>query len=220
MVVKMMSVSLGEQVRPIAADDTPRYELPSADAPGDSAQNTSPPAGFRALIIGAGISGLCAAAELAKAGIPYVIRRAAGRSGRGLFATAAIRVPLAMCRAIFIHSRLRSMTGLDFSQAVGKSIRIWTASPTISGYSRDTSGSAWKSPRLVTTQAPSIDEAECRRHQAITKTLRANLVVQLRPGRSSWPRIPQMCRAWKDSEDRASIPPATRMQGSSWPGAM
>ena len=68
---EMMSVSLGED---IPADYIPmiRHELGLvADGAGEGAAAVPP--GFTALIIGAGISGLCAAIELAKAGIPYTI---------------------------------------------------------------------------------------------------------------------------------------------------
>ena len=76
LLIKMMSISLGEQVPPDYAPMIRRdLELSSASAAtsAEPVQNVRPPAGFHALIIGAGISGLCAAVELAKAGIPYVI---------------------------------------------------------------------------------------------------------------------------------------------------
>jgi 4-hydroxyacetophenone monooxygenase len=72
LLVEMMSVSLGEQVpvdyAPMIRNDlfvSPTLEELHSDVP--------PPPGFSALIIGAGISGLCAAIELAEAGIPYAI---------------------------------------------------------------------------------------------------------------------------------------------------
>ena len=73
---EMMSVSLGEV---IPADYIPmiRHELGLhelglvAESAGEGAAAVPP--GFTALIIGAGISGLCAGIELAKAGIPYTI---------------------------------------------------------------------------------------------------------------------------------------------------
>lgn len=92
LLVKMMSVSLGED---IPAEYAPmiRHELGLADpvpgsvnsantlaAPADAA-DIKPPEGFRALIIGAGISGLCAAVNLAAAGIPYTIIERNGRLG-------------------------------------------------------------------------------------------------------------------------------------------
>lgn len=69
LLLRMMGVSLGET---IAADYAPmiRHELqldPEPPRPAD------PPAGFRALIIGAGISGLCAAVQFEAAGIDYQI---------------------------------------------------------------------------------------------------------------------------------------------------
>ena len=50
-----------------------RQELDLPPAPVATPAPAAPPPGFSALIIGAGISGLCAAIELAAAGIPYVI---------------------------------------------------------------------------------------------------------------------------------------------------
>lgn len=68
---EMMSVSLGEEI-PAAYIPMIRHELGMAE-PAAVEQPPVVPHGFTALIIGAGISGLCAAIELAKAGIPYVI---------------------------------------------------------------------------------------------------------------------------------------------------
>jgi 4-hydroxyacetophenone monooxygenase len=70
--VEMMSLALNEQV-PAAYAPMIRSDLALSPAPDDQHGTASPPPGFTALIIGAGISGLCAAIELAKAGIPYVI---------------------------------------------------------------------------------------------------------------------------------------------------
>ncbi len=72
---EMMSVSLGENI-PAAYAPMIRNELqlpPEAATPGGLAESIAPPPGFTALIIGAGISGLCAAVQLAKANIPYTI---------------------------------------------------------------------------------------------------------------------------------------------------
>jgi 4-hydroxyacetophenone monooxygenase len=77
LLVQMMSVSLGDTVpREYAGFIRSDLDLPPAP---DQAQTmkaeaaSRPPPGFSALIIGAGISGLCAAVELTKAGVPYVI---------------------------------------------------------------------------------------------------------------------------------------------------
>jgi 4-hydroxyacetophenone monooxygenase len=76
LLLEMMSVSLGEQVPPEYAPMIRRdLELPPATTASstESTHGSKPPPGFCALIIGAGISGLCAAVELAKAGVPYTI---------------------------------------------------------------------------------------------------------------------------------------------------
>jgi 4-hydroxyacetophenone monooxygenase len=68
LLLEMMSVTLGETI-PGEYAPIVRHELqlmPRTKAP-------PPPPGFRALIIGAGISGLCAAVKFAAAGIDYTI---------------------------------------------------------------------------------------------------------------------------------------------------
>ncbi len=80
--VEMMSVSLGEAIPPdYAAMIRHELQLDGGDLPplGDGSKSMAVPPGFTALIIGAGISGLCAAIQFAAAGIPYTIveRRAA-----------------------------------------------------------------------------------------------------------------------------------------------
>ncbi len=75
LLVEMMSVSLGDVIPPEYAPMIRRdLELPASSATStESTPSASPPADFCALIIGAGISGLCAAVEFAKAGVRYVI---------------------------------------------------------------------------------------------------------------------------------------------------
>ncbi len=72
LLIEMMSVSLGERV---PADYAPmiRNDLFVSPTLDELHTDVPPPAGFTALIIGAGISGICAAIELAEAGIPYLI---------------------------------------------------------------------------------------------------------------------------------------------------
>ena len=74
LLVEMMSVSLGENI-PAAYIPMLRKELELTPEHLEAEARQGPPAppGFTALIIGAGISGLCAAVELDAAGIPYVI---------------------------------------------------------------------------------------------------------------------------------------------------
>ncbi len=69
LLLEMMSVTLGEN---IPAEYAPiiRHELRLSSQPEGLA---GPPPGFSALIIGAGISGLCAAVQFTAANIPYTI---------------------------------------------------------------------------------------------------------------------------------------------------
>ncbi len=72
LLVEMMSVSLGETVPPeyagmIRADLAQRTETATA------APKIAPPPGFRVIIIGAGMSGICAAVRLREAGVPFTI---------------------------------------------------------------------------------------------------------------------------------------------------
>lgn len=72
LLVEMMGISLGETV-PATYAPMIRNDLHLPPSAPDEKTSPSPPPAFRALIIGAGISGLCAAIELAAAGIPYTI---------------------------------------------------------------------------------------------------------------------------------------------------
>lgn len=69
LLLEMMSVTLGEQI-PAEYASMIRHELGLAPGPDCS---IPPPPGFSALIIGAGISGLCAAIAFRAAGIAYTI---------------------------------------------------------------------------------------------------------------------------------------------------
>jgi 4-hydroxyacetophenone monooxygenase len=74
LLVEMMGVSLGETIpADYAAMIRHELQLGGDDLPGTPAAPAAVPPGFRALIIGAGISGLCAAIQFAAAGIPYRI---------------------------------------------------------------------------------------------------------------------------------------------------
>jgi 4-hydroxyacetophenone monooxygenase len=90
LLVEMMSVSLREDI-PLKYAPMIRHELglapasgaidkgqdasprPTPSLPAESMGGAAPPPGFRALIIGAGISGLCAAVNLSAAGVPFTI---------------------------------------------------------------------------------------------------------------------------------------------------
>ncbi len=75
LLVEMMGVSLGEEIAPdYAAMIRHELQLDGGElARDDGRPPLAVPPGFRALIIGAGISGLCAAIQFAAAGIPYTI---------------------------------------------------------------------------------------------------------------------------------------------------
>lgn len=69
---EIMGASLGESI-PEAYAPMIRHELQLTEDGVDGQPRPRVPEGFSALIIGAGISGLCAAIELGKAGVPFVI---------------------------------------------------------------------------------------------------------------------------------------------------
>lgn len=79
---KIMGVSLGENI-PLEYAPMIRKELhlPDAMAADCTVRPETVPVDFSALIIGAGISGLCAAVEFRKAGIPYTILERNSRPG-------------------------------------------------------------------------------------------------------------------------------------------
>lgn len=110
LLVEMMSVSLGEI---ISADYAPmiRHELglDGGELPSGSAAPVAVPPGFRALIIGAGISGLCAAIQFAAAGIPYQIVERRGELGGVWFEN---RYPGAACD---VPSHLYSFSWAPFA---------------------------------------------------------------------------------------------------------
>ncbi len=70
LLLEMMGATLGETI-PTAYVPMIRHEL--GLAPDEAATSPLVPPGFTALIIGAGISGISAAVELDRAGIPYII---------------------------------------------------------------------------------------------------------------------------------------------------
>lgn len=127
LLLEMMSATLGERI-PQAYVPMIRHELglpPRAngdtpDAPAEA------PAGFTALIIGAGISGLCAAVEFAKAGIPYTIIERSEAVGGVWFEN---RYPGAACD---VPSHLYS-----FSFAPGRWSRHFADSREIHSYLED-----------------------------------------------------------------------------------
>lgn len=69
LLVQMLGASMGEPV-PLDYADMLAHELGLDDAPPAA---TPPAPGFRAVVIGAGASGLCAGVHLGRAGIPYTV---------------------------------------------------------------------------------------------------------------------------------------------------
>ncbi len=82
LLVEMMSVSLGENI-PLEYASMIREELALGGAIAASASSPTPraPEGFSALIIGAGISGICAAIKLAQAGVACTLLERNTRPG-------------------------------------------------------------------------------------------------------------------------------------------
>lgn len=110
LLVEMMGVSLGEAI-PADYASMIRHELQldGGDLPGTPAAPVAVPPGFRALIIGAGISGLCAAIQFAAAGIPYRIVERRGELGGVWFEN---RYPGAACD---VPSHLYSFSWAPFA---------------------------------------------------------------------------------------------------------
>ncbi|BBB14379.1 flavin-containing monooxygenase [Sphingopyxis sp. FD7] len=129
LLLEMMSATLGEEI-PAAYVPMIRHEL--CLAPPSTAHHATPscatdvPEGFNALIIGAGISGICAAVEFAKAGVPYtIVERAENVGGVWL----ENRYPGAACD---VPSHLYS-----FSFAPGRWSRHFADSREIHSYLED-----------------------------------------------------------------------------------
>jgi 4-hydroxyacetophenone monooxygenase len=75
LLLRMLSVSMAEPI-PVEYGPMLRHVLgllPEAEASRPPVEDVSPPPGFRAIIIGAGASGIAMAVELAKAGVDYTI---------------------------------------------------------------------------------------------------------------------------------------------------
>ena len=186
---EMMSVSLGEDIAP---DYIPmiRHELGMADEQAnDGAASSVAPPGFTALIIGAGISGLCAAIELAKAGIPYVIVERSGELGGVWFEN---RYPGAACD---VPSHLYS-----FSFAPYRWSRFFAGSREIHAYLAEVADrfavrshirfglevveARWDEQRQSW-------EADVRRDDGSIETLRASMIVS-GVGAFNKPRMPDV----------------------------
>lgn len=82
LLVRMLGVSMGEPVpldyadmlaHELGLDDGPQAPAPTGGARTGSAPARTSPSGFRAIVIGAGASGLCAGVRLGQAGIPYTV---------------------------------------------------------------------------------------------------------------------------------------------------
>jgi 4-hydroxyacetophenone monooxygenase len=79
LIIEMISVTMGEPVPPeyapmIAAEIEVANSFPTGDAPNrEPAELFNVPEGFSVVIIGAGISGICAAVRLQGAGVPFTI---------------------------------------------------------------------------------------------------------------------------------------------------
>ena len=184
---EMMSVSLGED---IPADYIPmiRHEL-GLDGQSAGEGALAVPPGFTALIIGAGISGLCAAIELAKAGIPYTIVERSHELGGVWFEN---RYPGAACD---VPSHLYS-----FSFAPYRWSRFFAGSREIHAYLADVANrfavrqhirfglevveARWDAGR-------SAWDADVRRDDGSIETLSASMIVS-GVGAFNKPRLPNV----------------------------
>lgn len=184
---EMMSVSLGED---IPADYIPmiRHELGLvAEAAEEGAAGVPP--GFTALIIGAGISGLCAAIELAKAGIPYTIVERSHELGGVWFEN---RYPGAACD---VPSHLYS-----FSFAPYRWSRFFAGSREIHAYLADVADRfavrqhirfGLEVVEARWDEARSAWDADVRRDDGSIETLSASMIVS-GVGAFNKPRLPDV----------------------------
>jgi 4-hydroxyacetophenone monooxygenase len=127
LLVQMMGVSLGEDI-PAGYAAMIRHELhlPGEQPAIEGAEGVAPPLGFRALIIGAGISGMSAAIQFAAAGIPYTIVERRGGLGGVWFEN---RYPGAACD---VPSHLYSFSYAPFAWS-----RYFAGSREIHAYLQD-----------------------------------------------------------------------------------
>ena len=177
LLLEMMSSTLGE---PISEAYVPmiRHELglaPERSATPVTQGHAKPPEGFTALIIGAGISGLCVAIELAQAGVPYTIIERSGAVG-GVWLEN--RYPGAACD---VPSHLYS-----YSFAPGRWSRHFADSREIHAYLREVARSHEVEPHIrfgVEAVEARYDEADGAWHvEAVTaqgdrEVLRATILI-------------------------------------------
>ncbi|WP_347718344.1 NAD(P)/FAD-dependent oxidoreductase [Sphingomonas sp.] len=184
---EMMSVSLGEDI-PAAYIPMIRHELGLEGEPAGQGANAVPP-GFTALIIGAGISGLCAAIELAKAGIPYTIVERSHELGGVWFEN---RYPGAACD---VPSHLYS-----FSFAPYRWSRFFAGSREIHAYLADVADRfavrqhirfGLEVVEARWDEARSMWDADVRRDDGSIETLSASMIVS-GVGAFNKPRLPNV----------------------------
>ena len=187
LVREMMSVSLGED---IPADYIPmiRHELGLVTEAAGKGPAAVPP-GFTALIIGAGISGLCAAIQLAKAGIPYTIVERSHELGGVWFEN---RYPGAACD---VPSHLYS-----FSFAPYRWSRFFAGSREIHAYLSDVADRFAVRDQIRFgleviearwDQTRSMWDADVRRDDGSIETLSASMMVS-GVGAFNKPRLPDV----------------------------
>lgn len=193
--LRMMSVMLGEAVPkdygPMVRNDLALPAAPPAVSPlaplTDSAARV--PEGFRALIIGAGISGLCAAVELTKAGVPYVILERRSNVGGVWFEN---RYPGAACD---VPSHLYSFSFASYDWS-----RFFADSREIHAYlNRVAEDFSVRDHVRFDTEVTEARFREATRHWEIEvrtaagkhERLRANIVISC-VGAFNKPRIPKL----------------------------
>lgn len=190
--LRMMSVMLGEVVPkdygPLVRNDLALPAAPPAASPAAPAA-VRVPEGFRALIIGAGISGLCAAIELAKVGVPYIILERRPDVGGVWFEN---RYPGAACD-VPSHLYSFSFASYDWSRffADSREIHAYLNRVAEEFSVRDHVRFGMEVTEARYQQATRRWEVEVRTGAGMCEHLRANIVISC-VGAFNKPRIPKL----------------------------
>ncbi len=190
LLVEMMGVSLGETIPPeYGLMIREELALGGALAPTGSVEGVRAPEGFSALVIGAGISGICAAIKLAEAGISCTLIERNRRSG-GVWLEN--RYPGAACD---VPSHLYSFSFAPFDWT-----RFFASGGEIHEYLEKVATDFGVVPRIrfgcEATQARYLEssaqwEIDVRQEDGRTGSLRANILISA-VGAFNKPRYPDV----------------------------